>query len=54
MITRIPHTGYGTVEQREKPPRNESFTQRKKGIKEFAAKIFSFHKNKRIRKAMHA
>jgi hypothetical protein len=28
MITRIPCTGYGTVEQREKPPRNESFTQR--------------------------
>jgi histone H2A len=25
---RIPFTGYGTVEQREKPPRNESFTQR--------------------------
>jgi hypothetical protein len=24
----IPYTGYGTVEQREKPPRNESFTQR--------------------------
>jgi len=28
MITWIPYTGYGTVEQREKPPRNESFTQR--------------------------
>ena len=27
MITRIPCTGYGTVEQRENPPRNESFTQ---------------------------
>ena len=26
MITWIPYTGYGTVEQREKPPRNESFT----------------------------
>jgi hypothetical protein len=28
MITWIPYTGYGTVEQREKTPRNESFTQR--------------------------
>jgi hypothetical protein len=28
MITWIPYTGYGTMEQREKPPRNESFTQR--------------------------
>jgi len=28
MITWIPYRGYGTVEQREKPPRNESFTQR--------------------------
>ncbi len=28
MMTWIPYTGYGTVEQREKPPRNESFTQR--------------------------
>jgi hypothetical protein len=27
MITRIPCTGYGTVERREKKPRNESFTQ---------------------------
>jgi hypothetical protein len=27
MITWIPYRGYGTVEQREKPPRNESFTQ---------------------------
>ena len=28
MITWIPYTGYGTMEQREKPPRNESFTHR--------------------------
>jgi hypothetical protein len=28
MITWIPYSGYGTMEQREKPPRNESFTQR--------------------------
>jgi hypothetical protein len=28
MITWIPYTGYGTVEQREKPPRNESFAER--------------------------
>jgi hypothetical protein len=29
MITWIPYTGYGTMEQREKPPRNERFhTQR--------------------------
>ena len=28
MITWIPYTGYGTVEQRENPPPNESFTQR--------------------------
>ena len=30
MITRIPYTGYGTVEQRENPPRDERFTQRPK------------------------
>ena len=28
MITWIPYSGYGTMEQRERPPRNESFTLR--------------------------
>ncbi len=37
MITWIPYTGYGTMEQREKPNRNESFTQReqRRGIAPF-------------------
>jgi hypothetical protein len=34
MITWIPYTGYGTVEQRENPPRNESFTQKKLMLKQ--------------------
>jgi hypothetical protein len=29
MITWIPYTGYGTMEQRENPSRNESFTKSK-------------------------
>jgi hypothetical protein len=32
MITWIPYRGYGTMEQREKPPRNESFTKSAKKL----------------------
>ena len=36
MVTMIPYSGYGTVEQRGKPPRNESFTQSE------ICKVFAF------------
>jgi hypothetical protein len=46
MITWIPYTGYGTMEQREKPPRNESFTQRR-------ARVADQKKNGRVNNGLN-